>query len=415
MTGSGTVANITFHVAGARGQGTPLDIESALLNEGTPLVSIDDGRFVVPVEIGGKILYYRDSVTATEPSLKPVDGATVDLGLWDTVYGTLSTVDTDTTDCTADYLFTSITPIEQYWVTPSKNGDFQSAVDPYDAALNAQHVVGLITLSANQMLAADVSGNGSLTSYDSAKIAQFAVALITRLPVGVTYGRDWAFVPAPASEPNLQVSNPTVYSPGRILYDPFIIESAEDQDFHAILFGDVSGNWASACAPLAPESLSLPAGESLAAEAAETSSDAAAGTPGLITPPSLKAAPGETIRVPILAEGASQAISFYLDLRYDPAGRDPVAHLHVDAKDAPRDGRADPVGVAGLDRSDPEEGRGDGPALDLGDGHRDRRQGAGPERDPDEEDEERPHDGEEGHRAAANGKQAHRDLRIPRR
>ena len=143
-----------------------------------------------------------------------MDGASVALDLWDPEIGQNSPVTSTDTDCTAEYLFTSITPIESYWVTPSKNGDFQSAVDPYDAALNAQHVVGLITLSANQRLAADVSGNGSLTSYDSAKIAQFAVGLITRLPVGVTYGRDWAFVPAPQSEPNLYVSNPTYYSPG---------------------------------------------------------------------------------------------------------------------------------------------------------------------------------------------------------
>ena len=323
LTGSGTVANITFHVAGARGQGTPLDIESALLNEGTPPVNIDDGRFVVPVEIGGKILYYRDSATSTEPSLKPVDGTSVALDLWDPDIGQNSPVTSTDTDCTAEYLFSSITPIESYWVTPSKTGDFQSAVDPYDAALNAQHVVGLITLSDNQRLAADVSGNGSLTSFDSAKIAQFAVGLITRLPVGVTYGRDWAFVPAPQSEPNLHVSNPTVYSPGGIFYDPFITESAEDQDFHAILFGDVSGNWASACAPLTPESLSLPAPESLTSEATATSS--ARKIPGLITLPSLKAAPGETIRVPILAEGAAQAIAFYLDLRYDPAVLSPIA------------------------------------------------------------------------------------------
>ena len=218
-----------------------------------------------------------------------------------------------------------VTRLNQRWEmdgTPAAEAGIQSG--DYITAINGKAIIGQRDV-IDQMLAADVSGNGSLTSYDSAKIAQFAVALITRLPVGVTYGRDWAFVPAPASEPNLQVSNPTVYSPGRILYDPFIIESAEDQDFHAILFGDVSGNWASACAPLAPESLSLPAGESLAAEAAETSSDAAAGTPGLITLPSLKAAPGETIRVPILAEGASQAISFYLDLRYDPAVLSPIA------------------------------------------------------------------------------------------
>ena len=324
LTGSGTVANITFHVAGARGQGTPLDIESALLNEGTPIVSPDDGRFVVPVQIGGKILYYRDSDTSTEPSTKPVDGTSIALDVWDTGLGETSPVTSTDTDCSAEYLFASVTPIESYYVTPSKTGDFQSAVDPYDAALNAQHVVGLITLSANQRLAADVSGNGSLTSYDSAKIAQFAVGLITRLPVAVTYGRDWAFVPAPQSEPNMYVSNPTAYSPGRILYNPFIIESAENEDFYAILFGDVSGNWASACAPLAPESLSLPAPESLSTEATATSSSARK-IPGLITLPSLKAAPGETIRVPILAEGAAQAIAFYLDLRYDPLVLSPIA------------------------------------------------------------------------------------------
>jgi len=316
MVGTGSVASITFHVDGTRGQGTPLHIESALLNEGDPPVNIDDGRFVVPVEIGGRIVYYRDSDTSTEPSLKPVDGATVDLEWYDWEIWSLSTVDTDTTDCTAEYLFTGVTPIEEYWVKPSKNGDFLSAIDPYDAALNAQHVVGLITLTPNQQIAADVSGNGTLTSFDSAKIAQFSVGSITRLPVAALRDSDWAFVPSPGPEPNLTVEYPYPAwgTPGRIGYSPFIIE---------ILLGDVSGNWASACAPLT-EGLSLPASKSLSAEVAATP-PGAAGAPALITLPSLRAAPGETIRVPILAEGAAEAISFYLDLRYDPAVLSPIA------------------------------------------------------------------------------------------
>jgi hypothetical protein len=323
LSGSGSVAEITFTVAGTRGQGSPLDLASVLINEGTPEVCGGDGTFLVPVDITGDVVYYRDADTSTEPSTKPVDAAVIDLERrdWDDMFGwTYTSIDTTASGCSGDYEFLSFPPIQTYRVTPSKATDFEGAVDPYDAALNAQHVVGLISLTANQSLAADVTGNGTLSSYDSAHIAQFSIATITQFPVAATNGSDWAFVPAPASEPNQTVTSPypPAAQPGRIEYSP-IIESAESQDFHAILYGDVSGNWVGTCGVLSATSEG--GGGAMAGVTAE--SDAAPGKKakgaGLLSLPSMHAAQGEEITVPIRVEGAPEAISFLLDLRYDPA------------------------------------------------------------------------------------------------
>jgi hypothetical protein len=194
------------------------------------------------------------------------------------------------------------------------------AVDPFDASLNAQHVVGLITLTANQSLAADVTGNGSLTSFDSAKIAQFSVGTITQLPVAVTNGSDWTFVPAPQAEPNQTTVNPVPQwaQQGRIEYSP-IVESAENQDFHAILYGDVSGNWTGVCGVLATNLGGIePSAAESSTPAGETTGKKIRGR-GVLSLPYLHAARGEEIQVPVRIEGAAEAISFLLDLRYDPA------------------------------------------------------------------------------------------------
>ena len=61
----------------------------------------------------------------------------------------------------------------------SLNGEVTS----YDAALVAQHVVGIITLDSTQLIRADVSGNGTVSSLDAALIAQYVVGIITKFPV----------------------------------------------------------------------------------------------------------------------------------------------------------------------------------------------------------------------------------------
>jgi DNA-binding beta-propeller fold protein YncE len=323
LAGSGSIAEITFNVAGIRGEGSPLDLTSLLLNEGTPEVCGGDGTFVVPVDIGGVVVYYREDSPATEPSSKPVDAVDLELERldFDPMFGqVLTPIGTVPTDCDGDYNFPSLTPILTYRVTPSKAADFEGAIDPFDAALNARHVVGLITLTANQSLAADVTGNGTLTSFDSAHIAQFSVGTITQFPVAAANGSDWTFVPAPQAEPNQSVTIPVpaAAQPGRIDYSP-IIESAENQDFHAILYGDVSGNWSGVCgAPALPH-------DSLAGSSGDPATKGGAAGRGkqrqgaVASLPFLRAAPGEVIRVPVRVEGAAEAIAFLFDLRYDPA------------------------------------------------------------------------------------------------
>ena len=75
------------------------------------------------------------------------------------------------------YEYTGTPPI--LYGDVSENGEITS----YDAALVAQHVVGIITLNAEQMVRADVSGNGSVTSFDAALIAQYVVGIIDEFPV----------------------------------------------------------------------------------------------------------------------------------------------------------------------------------------------------------------------------------------
>lgn len=310
LSGAGSLADITFNVVGTLGQISPLDIATATLNEGTPPVCADDGAFMIPstANITGAIVYYRDEVTGAEPSTKLVDGANVSLS------GFISAG--SVTDCSGFYAFTGLPLLQSYTVFAQKSDDFNGGIDPFDAALNAQDVVGLITLSPNQLLAADVSGNGNNTSFDSALMAQFAVGLISAFPVAALNGSDWTFVPMPQPEPNQVVANPIPPGgiPGSVSFVP-LVESAEDQKFLAILYGDVSGNWQPVCPPIGASVATLSA--SASEKAAETSRLGVPG--GRLELPTLTATAGEVIRVPIRAVGTERAISFYLDLRFDPA------------------------------------------------------------------------------------------------
>ncbi|MFQ5876405.1 MAG: cohesin domain-containing protein [Acidobacteriota bacterium] len=305
MSGSGSLVEITFNVIGAAGTGSPLDIVTAALNEGTPGVCVDDGSVSIPEFIAGAIRYYRDQASATEPGTQPVDAAAVDLT------GFINT--TTSTDCSGAYTFTPVTLNQDYRVTPGKLNDFDAGIDPFDASLNAQHVVGLITLTPNQQLAADVTGNGTLTSFDSAMIARFTVGSITRFPVATTNGSDWTFVPVPQTEPNQTVVNPVPSAgvQGSISYTP-LARSAASQDLLGVLYGDVSGNWQSSCTSGAA---SLPFAASLEAPKGVRQH----GPAGRLVLPAVAARPGELIQVPIRALGTGDAVSFYLDLRFDPS------------------------------------------------------------------------------------------------
>jgi hypothetical protein len=331
MSGSGSLAEITFDVAGGYGQGSPIRFVRGMLNEGSPAVCTDDGVFAVPAlgGIAGRILYYRDSASGAEPGTSPVPGVTLALG------GTApGAPDAAITDGAGAYAFADKPLGADYQVLPGKTGDFAQAVSSFDAALNAQAVVGLLTLTPAQRLAGDVTGNGEVSSFDSALIAQHTVGLITRFPVAERLGSDWFLIPVPAAVPNQSVTppNPAAGVQGSIAYAP-LAASAAGQDFLAGLFGDVSGNYQ-------PGS-SAPAGSLLSAAVTAASGAGTASTPagtgaggaaagGAPSPARLRvasgtAATGGTLRVAIMAEGAEPAVAMDLSLAFDPAILRPIA------------------------------------------------------------------------------------------
>src|SRR5204862_8067149 len=60
-----------------------------------------------------------------------------------------------------------------YTVTPSKSGG-ANGVSSFDAGLIARHAAGITPLTDNQLIVADVSGNGTVSSFDAAEVARYA-------------------------------------------------------------------------------------------------------------------------------------------------------------------------------------------------------------------------------------------------
>jgi len=105
-----------------------------------------------------------------------------------------------------------------YTVTPSKTGGV-IGISSFDAGLIARHVVGIELLMGNQLIVADVSGNGTISSFDAANIAAFVTGLNNFGSTG-----NWVFMPANR-------------------FYPSVTSTLTGEDFIALLMGDVSGNW----------------------------------------------------------------------------------------------------------------------------------------------------------------------------
>jgi len=148
-----------------------------------------------------------------------------------------------TTDAQGQY--TVVPPPGAYTADPTKLGGDAGAVSSFDASQVLRFVTGLRSFDADELLACDVTGNGTVTAFDAARLLQRVVGIISRLPVGELCGSDWVFVPVPGAEPNQSVVPPLLNGTcgrGRISFDP-LASMATGQDFRAILFGDCSGNW----------------------------------------------------------------------------------------------------------------------------------------------------------------------------
>lgn len=155
-----------------------------------------------------------------------------------------------TTDASGAYVFDD--PGAGSWqLAPRKFGELNAAVSALDAVYALQAVVGLRTFTDAQRLACDVTGDGTVSAFDAARILQFVIGLLARFPVAENCGSDWIFVPDPAAASNQHLVGPQmapVCAPGAILFEP-LAPPAMGQDFLAIALGDCTGNWRPAAPP----------------------------------------------------------------------------------------------------------------------------------------------------------------------
>jgi hypothetical protein len=317
ITGNGELLRIVFNVIGAVGNSSSLTFvtNSCLLNEGNPTCTTANGSLSVVQShtIGGKVIYYNG--LATRPPLaqeRPVRDVTVNLS-----GGFTSSIDT-LTDGTY-----SIGALQgQINVQPRKRGGHNGAITSFDAAMVAQHLVGLITLNARQLIAADANGTGAVATNDASQIARFAISSITELKMEADCNTAFAFVPSATVVANqtLQQPNTDVRPPptgpgcvyGEIRYNPLNV-NATGQDFIAVLMGDVSGNW-------------QPAAGALTASLSSVTQAASQAT-AKVSIGKKQAKPGSIVTLPISVTKAKGAIGIDIILQYDPAVLLPIEDI----------------------------------------------------------------------------------------
>ncbi|MEO8604315.1 MAG: dockerin type I repeat-containing protein [bacterium] len=144
---------------------------------------------------------------------------------------------------TGAYVLSNIPP-SFVTVEPYKTGDFGNGVSALDASYVLQSIAGTRTFTARQRLACDVTGNGTLSTLDAARILQQQVGLLARFAAADQCDSDWLFDPIPSGTargitPLLSTGS---CRRGAIAYEP-LSGDATQQDFAAMLFGDCTGNW----------------------------------------------------------------------------------------------------------------------------------------------------------------------------
>jgi len=127
------------------------------------------------------------------------------------------------TDTDGSYNLENLLEGGQYTVTPSKSGN-ANGISTFDATLVLRHVAAgnAGTLTPNQRIAADANNSGTITSFDATQILRYVAAGGQTGATGAV--GTWKFTP-PARNHNS------------------ILESVKNENYEAILIGEVNGNW----------------------------------------------------------------------------------------------------------------------------------------------------------------------------
>ena len=123
-----------------------------------------------------------------------------------------------TTDVNGDYIFTDLPLGNTYTVIPTKTGGV-NGITAADAVKIGRFAAGLDLPTTNQAFAADVDGDGLITSYDASLVSRYVGSLPGTANVGT-----WVFNPV-----------------NRVF--PAFAGTQANQNFTAILLGDVDNSW----------------------------------------------------------------------------------------------------------------------------------------------------------------------------
>lgn len=189
------------------------------------------------------------------------------------------------------------------WTVVPRKTESGTWVDAEDAVCVLKAVLGKETLTRQGEFASDVTGDGSVTTLDAARILQFSLDPLERLPVAARCDSDWAFFPVNTRKANQETIDPLVdpnsCRSGKIVIDP-LSETAGGQDFVGVLFGDCDGSW------LPPGAQGM--GASALTAPASAPPQLRLGSPRRLYP--------DRVRVPIYVSGANFS-TFRLRVRYD--------------------------------------------------------------------------------------------------
>lgn len=302
LTGSGTLINLRFNLVGAVGESTALTFEDYIssgngsdfhagfvFNEGNPSSVTTNGSVTV---IAPSTPTFTPTATATpsqsaisgtvtygnlpgSPSQRPVPNVLIS--------GVGSIPVSALTDGNGAYSLSGFGS-GSYTITPSKTGDINGSITSFDAARISQHIAGINTLNPTQQVVADVSGSGSLSSFDAAMIAKYAADGPGTTQAGST--GLWQFSPASRTHQSVSLN-------------------LTNENYDALLMGDVSGSWV---------------GSVSSRKASGPERNASVAVQSII------AQPNREILIPVRVQGVANkgVIAYEFDLRYDPSVIQPL-------------------------------------------------------------------------------------------
>jgi PKD repeat protein len=181
---------------------------------GTSSLTINAANPVSTSSIAGYVTY---GITPVGQSTKSVPGVLMSTSG--------ASIVSTTTGVDGSYLLGNLISGGQYTITPAKTGN-ANGITPFDVALVLRHIAaggtGANALSGNQLIAADTNGSGTITPFDATQILRYIAANGSNTGTGTT--GQWRLSPAPRS------------------YNA-ITNSVTNQNFEAILIGEVNGSW----------------------------------------------------------------------------------------------------------------------------------------------------------------------------